>query len=60
MFAGLRQIPALDMEGAVSELVLWWEVSREDCGDADNDKCRMAPSRSLEILFRSVLSKSRS
>ena len=58
MFAGLIEIPALEIEGAVSEFVLWWEVSREDCGEADNDKCRMAPSRSLEILFKSVLSKS--
>ena len=59
LFAGLMAPPALEIEGAVSEFVLWCEdVSREDWGDADRDKCLMAPSRSLEILFKSVLSMS--
>ena len=31
MFAGEIDRPALEMDGAVSELVRWWEeVSRED------------------------------
>ena len=69
----LKCSPDFDMEGAVSELVRWWEelsteelvrwwevLSSEDCGEVDSDRWRMAPSRSCEIRFMSFFRRSRS